>query len=117
MEVFIKELFIHSPGWWLLAGAILLEVTGTTCLKLSQGFTRAIPAAFVVLFYGGAFLCLARAMKSLEMGVAYAVWAGLGTALAAIIGILLLGEAIQWQKIFGISCIILGVAALQAGRS
>lgn len=108
---------MNSEGWWLLAGAILLEVAGTTCLKTSQGFTRALPAAFVIVFYAGAFLCLARAMKSLEMGIAYAVWAGTGTALTAMIGIFLLGEGFHWQKLLGIACIILGVIALQAGRS
>lgn len=107
---------MNSAGWWLLAGAILLEVTGTTCLKLSQGFTRPLPAAFVILFYVGAFAFLARAMKSLEMGIAYAVWAGAGTALTATIGILLMGEGFHWQKILGIACIIVGVAALQSAR-
>lgn len=107
---------MNSVGWWLLAAAILLEVAGTTCLKLSQGLTRALPAAFVALFYGSAFVFLARAMKSLEMGIAYAVWAGAGTAVTATIGILLLGEEFHWQKIFGVACIILGVAALQASR-
>ncbi|MGD9896533.1 MAG: multidrug efflux SMR transporter [Candidatus Methylacidiphilaceae bacterium] len=107
---------MNSPGWWLLAGAILLEVTGTTCLKISDGFTRPVPSAFVIVFYGGAFICLARAMKGLEMGIAYAVWAGTGTALTAIIGILLLDEGFHWQKLFGIACVILGIVALQAGR-
>lgn len=108
---------MQAPGWWLLAGAILLEVTGTTCLKISQGFTRALPAALVLVFSGAAFVLMAHAMKSLEMGVAYAVWAGAGTALTAVIGIFLLGESFHWQKLFGIACIILGVTALQAARS
>ncbi len=107
---------MNPLSWWLLSGAILLEVAGTTCLKISHGFTRTLPSAFVLLFYAGAFVCLARAMKSLEMGIAYAIWAGAGTALTATIGILLLGEGFHWQKIFGIACIIMGVAALQTAR-
>ncbi|QSR84113.1 multidrug efflux SMR transporter [Methylacidimicrobium sp. B4] len=107
---------MSSLCWWLLSGAILLEVAGTTCLKISHGLTRALPAGLVIVFYAGAFVFLARAMKGLEMGVAYAVWAGTGTALTATIGILLLGEGFHWQKILGIACIIVGVAALQSVR-
>ena len=99
-------------AWILLGAAIVLEVCGTTCLKLSQGFTRPWPVAGVVVFYLAAFGLLSLCLRSLEVGVAYAMWSGLGTALIAVLGILMFGEAMTWTKALGLVLIISGAVLL-----
>lgn len=63
--------------WFILAGAIVLEVAGTTSMKLSQGFTRLGPSVLIFVFYGLSFVALTLALKKVDVGVAYAIWAGL----------------------------------------
>ena len=70
--------------WLILAIAILLELSGTICLKLSHGFSRLLPSIGVVCFYLGSFALMAQSLKSLEVGIVYAIWAGVGTALIAV---------------------------------
>ena len=77
----------------LLFAAILFEVIASTSLKLSEGFTILIPSLTVFIAFIGAFFFLSLALKSILLSVAYAVWAGLGTALTAIAGILLFQES------------------------
>ena len=95
-------------AWIFLGAAIVLEVCGTTCLKLSQGFTRPLPMVGVVVFYLAAFGLLSVCLKSLEVGVAYAMWSGLGTALIAILGMFAFGEGMTWPKGLGLVLIICG---------
>lgn len=102
-------------GWVFLIGAILTEVFATTCMKLSEGFSRLWPSIGMVAGYLAAFALLTFALKSFEVGTAYALWAGLGTALVAIIGVLLLGEAFTWTKVAGIVLVISGVVVLNLG--
>lgn len=92
--------------------AIFLEVLGTTCLKLSDGMTKWTPTLLLLPFYGGSFFALARALKVLDVGVAYAVWAGLGTALIAAIGFIYFGEHATAAKIFCLALIIGGIIGL-----
>ena len=102
--------------WLVLAGAIASEVVGTTALKFSEGFSRLIPAILVVLGYGGAFVLLSIALKwNMPMSVAYAVWAGAGTAAIAVIGVVALNEPITALKTLGIALIIGGVVTLNLG--
>ena len=75
-------------SWLYLTGAILLEVAGTSCMKLSEGFTKLIPSVLIFVFYSLSFAGLTIALKKLDVGIAYAVWAGIGTALIAVIGII-----------------------------
>ncbi len=98
--------------WLVLAAAILLEVAGTTCLKLSAGLSKLIPGLFMVLFYIASIGALAIAVKKIEVGVAYAIWAGAGTALIAIIGIALFKESATILKLMSIGLIIAGVVGL-----
>lgn len=100
-----------SP-YLFLAGAIVAEVIATTSLKLSEGMTRWVPAVAVVVGYVVAFWLLSQALRDLPVGFAYAVWAGAGTALVAIIGLLLFGETFSLLKGIGIAMIIGGVIAL-----
>ncbi len=99
--------------WLLLAFAILLELSGTICLKLSYGFSRLVPSIGVVCFYLGSFALMAQSLKSLEVGIVYAIWAGVGTALIAIVGVLAFGESVTAFKILGLLMIIGGTLFLR----
>ena len=100
-------------GWFVLIAAIATEVGGTTCLKLSEGFSRLVPSLGVVVLYTLSFVFLAWVLKTIDLGVAYAIWAGLGTALVAGVGFLAFGEAISAVRVVSIGLIILGVVGLQ----
>jgi small multidrug resistance pump len=100
--------------WLILLVAILLEVAGTLCLKLSNGMARLLPVLGVVVFYGSTFVLMAIAMKRLEVGTAYAVWAGVGTALVTVFGIVIFGESVAWSKLAGTLLIIGGVILLHS---
>ncbi len=100
-------------SWLYLCLAILLEICGTTCLKLSAGFTQRIYGGLVFAFYGLSFWSLGLALKQIEVSTAYAIWSGLGTALIAAIGIVWFKEPVTAIKIFSIGLIVLGVVGLQ----
>lgn len=99
-------------GWVLLLIAIVSEVIGSTGLKASQGFTKLVPSAIVVVGYASAFYFLSLALKTIPLNTAYAVWSGLGTALIAILGVLFLRESINFPMVIGIVLIIAGVVML-----
>jgi len=101
-----------SP-WLLLALAIALELSGTICLKLSHGFSRLLPSIGVVCFYIGSFALMAQSLKTLEVGIVYAIWAGVGTALIAVVGVLAFGESVTAFKILGLLMIIGGTFLLR----
>ena len=99
-------------AWILLAFAIVAEVAGTTAMKLSRGFevwqwTVVLTACYVVSFY-----LLALALKRIEIGIAYAIWAGAGTALVALIGIAVFDESMTAVKMVSLAAIIAGVVGL-----
>ena len=96
----------------LLFFAILAEVVATSALKASEGFTRLAPSILVVVGYGAAFTCLSLTLKTLPLGVAYAIWSGVGTALVALIGWLCYKQQLDGPAIFGITLIIAGAAIL-----
>ncbi|MEU6441132.1 multidrug efflux SMR transporter [Streptomyces sp. NPDC047046] len=102
-------------GYLLLAGAILSEVTATTAMKYSEGFTRLWPSLLTALGYVVCFALLARTLKTLEVGTAYAIWAGAGTALIALIGMMFLGESVTPVRLAGIALVIGGVVLLNLG--
>ena len=95
--------------------AILLEVAGTTSMKLAEGFTKPFPSVMIFIFYLFSFICLTLSLKRLEISVAYAIWAGLGTSLIAIIGIFYFHEPLTAIKIGSLSLIIMGVIGLNLG--
>ncbi|MCW2900984.1 MAG: small multidrug resistance protein [Streptosporangiaceae bacterium] len=105
----------HAVAWILLMGAIVLEVLGTTCMKLTAGFSRLWPTVGMVVAYAGSFGLMTLTLKSLHVSTAYAVWSGVGTALIAVIGMTALGEPFGWPKVAGISLIIGGVVMLNLG--
>ncbi|HMA66627.1 MAG TPA: multidrug efflux SMR transporter [Desulfosalsimonadaceae bacterium] len=98
--------------WFYLFLAIVLEVAGTTAMKLSEGFARALPSIMIFVFYSLSFAGLTLALKKIDVSVAYAIWSGLGTALITAIGMLCFREPATLIKIASIGLIILGVAGL-----
>ncbi|HXI91104.1 MAG TPA: multidrug efflux SMR transporter [Blastocatellia bacterium] len=98
--------------WLYLVLAILLEVSGTTCMKLSEGFTRLVPSILLVVFYTLSFGMLTLALKKIDVSVAYAIWSGVGTALIASIGVLWFKEPATAMKLISLGLIIMGVVGL-----
>lgn len=92
--------------------AILFEVAGTTCMKLTDGFSRLGPAVLMVVFYVVCYGFLTVAIKRVDVSVAYAIWSGIGTALIATIGALWFRESISLLKVCALLAIIGGVVAL-----
>jgi small multidrug resistance pump len=99
-------------GWVLLIVAILLEVAGTTNMKLSEGFSKLAPSVGVIFFYALSIIALTFAVNRMDVSVAYAVWSGLGTALVAIIGLWFFQESVTIAKVVGLVLIIVGVVML-----
>src|SRR5690625_661376 len=96
-------------AWFLLATAILVEVVATSFLPRTEGITKILPTILVLSAYMFAFYLLAKSLKYLEVGVAYAIWAGAGTAVVAVAGVLFLGESFNLVKVLGVAFIIGGV--------
>ena len=99
-------------GWILLVVAIVLEVVGTTNMKLSEGFSKLVPSMLVLFFYALSIVALTFAVNRLDVSVAYAVWSGMGTALVAMIGIWFFQESLTTTKLVALGLIIVGVAML-----
>ncbi len=102
--------------WVYLGIAILSEVVGTSALKLADGFRRPVPTAVVIVAYGIAFWCLSLTLRTMPVGIAYAVWSGIGIALIALIGWVFLKQPLDVPAIAGIALIAAG-AVLLAGFS
>jgi small multidrug resistance pump len=98
--------------WLYLAGAIMLEVAGTTSMKLSHGFTKIVPSVLIFMFYISSFTALTLALKKIDVSSAYAIWSGVGTALITVIGIAYFREPATIVKLVSIVLIILGVVGL-----
>ncbi|MBC5796303.1 MAG: multidrug efflux SMR transporter [Sphaerospermopsis sp.] len=99
-------------SWLYLIIAILFEVSGTICMKLSQEFTKILPSIFIFVFYGLCLTFLTLSLRKLEVSIVYAVWAGLGTVLISIIGIVWFRESFTLMKFVSIVLIIVGVIGL-----
>ena len=93
----------------ILFFAILSEVIGTVSLKLSNGFTKPVPSIVVVIGYGASFYLLSLALKAMPIGVAYAIWSGVGLILTVIAGMIVWRETLDWARVVGIVLILIGV--------
>ena len=97
-----------------LAISIVAEVIATSALKASDGFSKLWPSVMVVIGYGIAFHFLALTLKTIPVGVAYAIWAGAGVTIVAIVGWLLFGQKLDAPAIIGMAMIVAGVVIMQA---
>lgn len=96
----------------MLILAVVSEVVATTSLKVSNGFSKPLPSVLVVVGYGAAFYFLSLTLKHMQLGTAYAIWSGLGTAGAVLAGVLLWREQLDIGRIVGIVLIVIGVIIL-----
>lgn len=96
-----------------LLAAILAEVAGTSALQASQQFTRTLPSVIVVVGYAAAFYFLSFTLKTIPVGVAYAIWSGLGIVLIGAIGWVLFGQKIDLAGALGMAMIIAGIVVIQ----
>lgn len=102
-------------AWLMLAISVFAEVLGNLALRHTEGFSRPWPSVAVALCYGSAIWLMSLAIQHLEMSLAYAVWAGAGTALTALVGVLWLDEACSALRLVGVACIVAGVVMLNLG--
>jgi small multidrug resistance pump len=101
-----------STAWVFLVIAVVAEVIGTSFLKASAGFTKPLPSVMVVLGYGAAFYFLSLTLTTIPVGIAYAVWSGVGVTLIAAIGWLFLGQKLDAAALAGMGLIVAGVVVL-----
>ena len=99
-------------GWVYLGVAIIAEVIGTSFLKESDGFSKLGPSIVTVIGYGVAIVGLSFAVKTIDVGIAYAVWAGLGTALIVTVGWVVFGQQLDLGAWFGVAMIVGGVIVI-----
>jgi small multidrug resistance pump len=99
-------------SWVYLSIAIVAEVAATSALKAAEGFTRVIPSVAVVAGYVVAFYFLSLTLRTIPVGIAYAIWSGIGISLIALIGWLLYGQALDFPAMVGLVFIISGVVIL-----
>ena len=98
--------------WLFLCIAIVAEVIGTSALKASEGFTKLTPSLLVLLSYGVSFYFLSLTLRSIPVGIAYAIWSGVGVVLICTIGWLFFGQKLDGAAISGIALIVAGVVVL-----
>ena len=98
--------------WLFLSVAIVSEVVATSALKSSDGFTQLWPSVVVVAGYAAAFSFLSLALRTISVGIAYAIWSGIGIVLISLIAWLFLGQTLDGPAILGLTLIIAGVVIL-----
>jgi small multidrug resistance pump len=103
-----------SQAWAVLSVAILLEVAGTTSMRLSEGFTRLTPSVLIFVFYAASFGLNTLVIRVLGLSVVYGVWSGVGTVLTALIGVYYFKEPATALKMVSIGLIVLGVMGLHS---
>ena len=103
-----------TQAWAVLGLAILLEVAGTTSMRLAEGFTRPIPSVMIFVFYALSFGLNTPVVRVLGLSVVYGVWSGVGTVLTAMIGIWYFKEPATAMKMVSIGLIVIGVMGLHS---
>ena len=98
--------------WFQLYSAIALELGGTMAVKYSEGFSRIIPSICVIGLYSASFYIMSQAVKKIELGVAYAIWSGVGIVATSVLGVVLFHESITSRKIISVAIILIGVVSL-----
>lgn len=103
---------MQTVDWFYLAIAIVSEVMATSALKATEGFSRLIPSVLVVIGYGSAFYFLSLTLRSIPLGVAYAIWSGVGIALVSLVGWILYRQTIDMAGGAGMALIVSGVLVI-----
>lgn len=103
-----------NQSWAVLSAAILFEVAGTTCMRLSEGFSRLTPSVLIFVFYAVSFALNTMVIRTLGLSVVYAVWSGVGTVLTALIGYLYFKEPATALKMASAGLIVIGVIGLHS---
>ncbi len=101
-----------NPAWLYLLVAIVAEVVATSALTASQGFSRPLPSVIVVTGYAIAFFFLSLTLRSIPVGIAYAVWSGVGVVLISLAGLVLFGQRLDLPALLGIGLILAGVLVI-----
>ncbi|MES2741235.1 MAG: multidrug efflux SMR transporter [Pseudomonadota bacterium] len=102
-------------NWLYLAVAVLAEVIATSALKASDGFSRAGPVAVLAVGYALAFFMLSKALRTIPVGVAYAIWSGAGIVLVSVVGYVAFRQRLDPTALVGMAFIVVGVVLMQAG--
>ena len=100
-------------SWLILFFAGLLETVWAVGLKYTEGFSRLWPSFITLVAMAGSFWLLSVAMKTLPLGTAYAVWSGIGTVGAVLVGIVLFGESIAFMRLLSVALIVAGITGLK----
>jgi small multidrug resistance pump len=103
---------MRSSAYVLLAVAIIAEVVATSALRASEGFSRLVPSVIVVIGYGISFYLLSLTLKSLPVGIVYAVWSGAGIVLITLVAALLFKQIPDLPAVLGMGLIVAGVIVL-----
>lgn len=99
-------------GWLYLSAAIIAEIIGTSGLKASDGFGKFWPSLLTIVAYGTSFVFLSLALRTIPVGIAYAVWGGVGMVLIACVGWLVFGQRLDAAAILGMLLIVSGVVVI-----
>ncbi len=111
--IFINKFKQIVLAWLVLSIGIIFEVLGTVMMKFAEGFTRLWPSVLVFVFYGISLAALVFVLKKMDVSIAYAIWASVGTALIAILGIIWFNEPVTVMKVISILLIIAGIIGLE----
>jgi len=98
--------------WVALGIAIVAETIATSAVKSSEGFSKLVPSVIVVIGYGVAFYFLSMTLKAIPVGIAYAIWSGVGIVLITLVGWIMFGQRLDAPALIGIVLIIAGVIVM-----
>jgi small multidrug resistance pump len=101
-----------TTAYLLLGAAIVCEVTGSTFLLKSEGFTRLVPSLMVIILFSLAFFLLSHVIKTIPLGIAYAIWSGVGIVLTAVIGYVMFRQQLDLAALLGMGLIVSGVLVI-----
>ena len=103
---------MKDAGYLWLSIAIVSEVIGTSALKASEGFTRLVPSLITTAAFLCAFYCLSLTLRTIPVGIAYAIWSGIGIVLISVIALVLFGQKLDAPALIGMALIIAGVLVI-----
>lgn len=103
---------MKDAGYLWLAIAIVSEVIGTSALKASEGFSRLVPSLVTAVAFACAFYCLSLTLRTIPVGIAYAIWSGIGIVLISLIALVLFGQKLDAPALLGMALIVAGVLVI-----